>query len=420
MKTVYAFYAAHRYWPDESALKRACAEAAERFCGGAEYSLYWDDSASAPRAAGDCLVIIPFSGAVQGMMLAHAHGFEHVIICAAYIRGSLSATAADNMLRANAAPAFMDTWAVLRRTHAGAYIALSAIELAQRLQTLEAAEYVRNAKILKIGATEPWVVSNAPDISIYEARFGVHIIPVDQSEVVRRYGNTSRTDAQLYYDWFKSHSAMQVEPSDGDLWNASRMAGALCSLLEDHGAEGAAIACFNLLKTGTNMCLGVSFINDCTSRFISCECDMDSAVTMLLMKKLTKYKLWMANPGLQPDKTINFSHCTAPICAMGEPLPTALRSHHESGIGVSLQVDVPAGIPVTACRVSDNCGSITIHSGVTVSGAYENACRTQVHVRLDDFDRYVSTTLGCHQVFAFEDIADRVRDLAALFKLSEL
>ena len=420
MKIVYAFYAAHRYWPDEGALKAACAETARRFCDGAAYSLYWDDRSAPPRAEGDCVVLIPFSGAVQNMMLADARAFKHAIICGAYIRGNLPSDIADGMMRANTAPALMDTWAVLRRTHENAFIALNAAELKQQLRLLDAVEYIRRARILKIGATEPWVVSNAADDSIYEARFGARIIPVDQREVASRYEAATRADARSFYDWFSSNSIKRIEPDDMDMWNASRMACALAGLMEDYDAEGAAIACFDLLRTGTNMCLGVSYINDCTDRFISCECDMDSAVTMLFMKKLTKHKLWMANPGLQPDKTINFSHCTAPVCIMGEPLPTVLRSHHESGIGVSPQVEVPAGIPVTACRISDDCSKITIHNGVTVSGDYENACRTQVHVRLDDFDHYIKTVLGCHQVLAFEDIAAQLRELAGVFRFDIL
>jgi hypothetical protein len=140
-----------------------------------------------------------------------------------------------------------------------------------------------------------------------------------------------------------------------------------------------------------------------------------------LVKKLTSTKLWMANPGLQPDGTINFSPCTAPLCCIGsEPLPCTLRSHHESGIGVSVQVELPIGQTVTACRISDEAGSMTIHRGVSVAGPYETACRTQMHVQLEDYPHYLRTALGCHQVFAFEDISDRLRKIAELFGLKIL
>ena len=420
MKVVYAFYAAHRYWPDEKQLEEACAEVAVSFCGGCEYELCWDDRPPLAAAKGDCLVIIPFSGAVQKTILADAQAYQKVILCGAYIRGNASVSVTEAMLRANAAPALMDTWGVLRRTHPNASLVLTQAELKKKLRIAAAAEHISHAKILKIGETEPWVVSNASSSAVYEKQFGVQILPVLQEEVIRRFEALSSEAAQPYQNWFKNNSIHIAEPSDADLLAASRMAAALMQLMEDYEADGAAIACFNLLKTGTTMCAGVSYINDCTDKAISCEGDMDSVITMLMMKKLTVHKLWMANPGLQPDQTIHFSHCTAPICVMQTPWPTTLRSHHESGIGVSLQVDIPSGIPITACRISDECRKMTIHKGITVPGSYEPACRTQAYVRFNNFEHYLNTVLGCHQVIAFEDISEELNELARIFGVEVL
>ena len=274
--------------------------------------------------------------------------------------------------------------------------------------------------MLQIGHTEPWVISNASEPAVYEARFGVKIRFVEQDELAQLYRGAQREQAQTYYDWFVQNSTGCAEPTDGALWDASRMAWALITLLERYGAQGAAIACFNLLSEGTTSCLGVSYVNDCTPMVAACEGDMDSAVTMLMMKHLTSTKLWMANPGLQPDGTVNFSHCTAPICCMGDPLPCTLRSHHESGIGVSLQVELPQKKRVTACRISDEASKMTVHLGYSAAGPYETACRTQMHVRFDDAPHYLRTVLGCHQVFAFEDVEEKLLRLAALFGLDVL
>ena len=420
MKVQYAFYAAHRYWPREEELLAACANLAARLPFGEDYTICWDDRREPLRRSGDCLVVVPFSGGVQKLILEDAENNESAILYGAYVRGNAPDETARAMLRANAAPALMDTWAVLRRTHRGAALALNWDELDSALRVEAAWRYVRGAKILKIGETEPWVVSNASSSAVYEEKLGVHILPVPQDELARRYENTTTHDAQKYYDWFMGAANRVVEPNEEDLWNASRMACALVNLLEETNAAGAAVACFNLLKTGTNLCLGASYVNDQTERFFSCEGDMDSAVTMLLMKKLARSKLWMANPGLQPDRTVNFSHCTAPVCLMNAPLPVTLRSHHESGIGVSLQVNVPVDTTVTACRISDECGSMTIHRGLTVAGPYEAACRTQVHVRFKDFDHYIRTALGCHQVFAFDNISKEMKRLAERFSLKLL
>ena len=207
------------------------------------------------------------------------------VLYGSYIDGNGDAETVDQMLRANAAPTLMDTWAVLHRESNSVMIARNQKELEDKLSVLEAYFFVKGAKILKIGQTEPWVVSNADSVSAYEERFGVTIIPVEQSEVEQRYYETTREEARGYHDEFVGNACGCEEPDDEDLWNASRMAAALVSVMEKYEADACAIACFNLLKTGTNTCLGVSFVNNTPDKIAACECDMDSCLTMLLMKK---------------------------------------------------------------------------------------------------------------------------------------
>lgn len=417
MKNVYLFFAAGRYWPDAEKLQAVYRELADRIAQDGTSVLYVDEL-QGEFPEGDCAILVPLSGAVQRLILQASGTYECCILYGAYVRGNASEESLNAMLYANAAPTLMDSWAVTHRTRKTALLALNEEELAYKKEILAAYHYVRGARILKIGETEPWVISNAACAEAYCERFGVEIVPVRQQEVVEIYEGTSEQDGALYRDYFVSNSQGCKEPDERDICNASRMAAALTALMDRYEADGAAIACFDLLRTGTNMCLGVSYINDCTDRFISCECDMDSAVTMLMMKQLTKGRLWMANPGLHPDGTVNFSHCTGPIHVMGNACPCVLRSHHESGIGVSLQIDYPIGARVTACRVSDNASKITIQMGTSVEGAYEPCCRTQMHVRFDDFEHYLDTALGCHQVFAFEDIGKKMRSLADLLDLT--
>lgn len=420
MKTVCAFFAARRYWKDEKALQAAYGDLAGRMDPTWEKRLIVDTLEPGALPEGECLVAVPMSGAVQKNILAAAAHWDSVVLYGAYIRGNAAEESCREMTRCNAAPTLMDTWAVLRRTRPRVQLALNGGQLEETLRVLRAYYGVKGATLLQIGRTEPWVISNASAPEVYEDRFGIRIRFVEQEELAALYRGAGREQAEPYYRWFSGHKTGCVEPGEAQLWDAARMAWALITLLESHRARGAAIACFNLLGEGTTACLGVSYVNDQTPMAASCEGDMDSAVTMLLMKGLTDTRLWMANPGLQPDGTVNFSHCTAPICCMGRPLPCVLRSHHESGIGVSLQVELPVGQRLTACRVSDEASKMTIHTGVSVPGAYEPACRTQMHVRFDDMEHYLATALGCHQVFAFEDVAARLRRMAELFGLEVL
>lgn len=420
MKTIALFFASSRYWTDETALRRAYGQLAAGMPQGVECALVRDTADPAALPEGDCLIAVPMSGAVQREVLAAAGRYAQAVLYGAYIRGNAPDELCGEMLRCNAAPTLMDSWAVLRRRMPGARLALDAAGLANTLALWQAYYAVKGATLLMIGKTEPWVISNASSLDVYQQRFGLSIRCVEQAELAGLYRQASRQQARPYYEWFCQNSTGCAEPTDDQLWDAARMAWALVSLLEQYGAQGAALACFNLLSEGTTSCLGVSYLNDCTPRFAACEGDMDSAVTMLLMKQFAKTKLWMANPGLQPDGTVNFSHCTAPIRCTGSPRPCILRSHHESGIGVSLQVEMPLDHEITACRISNEASQMTLHTGRTIRGPYEPACRTQLHIRFDDMPHYLGTALGCHQVFAFENIAPKLRELAGLFGLEVL
>ena len=418
MKTVYGFFAARRYWKQEDALRNAY-EGLRRFLGCDEdgCALVVDGDGKVP--SGDCLVAVPMSGAVQRDILNAAERFSCAVVFAAYVRGNAPQAEAGEMLRCNAAPTVMDCWAVLRRTHPRAELATSPAELQKALKVFQAFHAVRGATLLRIGETEPWVISGARSPESYERRFGIRIQPVEQAELAARYHAATPRQAEPYVGYFRKAARGMREPGPQDLEAAGRMASALLDLLQGYGAQGAALACFDLLRVGTTACLGVSYVNERTGMVAACEGDLDSAVTMLLMKGLTDTRLWMANPGLQPDGSVNFSHCTAPVRVQDGPvLPCILRSHHESGIGVSLQVQMPVGAVVTAGRVSDEARSITVHRGVVQEGPYEPACRTQMHVRLEDPAHYRATALGCHQVFAFEDISDELRRLGNLFGLN--
>jgi len=183
------------------------------------------------------------------------------------------------------------------------------------------------------------------------------------------------------------------------------MAVALLDLLRDHACDGMAIACFDLIrKAGINPCLGVSYINGETPYFAACEGDLDSAVTMLMMRKLTEEKPWMANPCLQADDTVNFAHCTAPLRVHGEKRPFILHNHHETGVGASPQVLYGTGEPLTLLRYSAVNHAMSIRRGVSVPGRYEPNCRTQMCVRPENYEKWMAAVQGCHQVISFGDI----------------
>lgn len=416
MENLIACFAASRYWQDRAELDKAFGEITGELGAAAGSAILIVDGKSAEALSdrqGGALVILPMSGAIQTDILRASEGFDAVVLYAGYVAGNLPAASAGLMLKYNAAPTLMDCWSVLRKTHQRALLALNRAELARHLRLLGAYRNLKGKKLLLIGETEPWVISVSRDLESYR-RLGLVIQQVQQGEVAALYETVTDEEARPYFEKYSGGATACVEPTAMDIHNAARMTAALLRTLDKYEADGLAIACFNLLSLGTNSCMGVSYINDSTTKVAACEGDLDSAVTMLMLKQLTRTSVWMANPGLHPDSLVNFSHCTAPLAADGVmDCPFVLRSHHESGIGASLQVELPTRVRLTACRISGRWGTYTCQGATGENGPREEACRTQLYVRFDDFDRYIGTALGCHQVFCFEDVADDFRLLAA-------
>ena len=420
MEKIVAYFAASRYWRDRQALEEVYTE----FCLGLQSiadenrlivdgvdadGVSVDDLTARPGAT---LVIVPMSGAVQKDILRAAERFESVVLYAGYVTGNASEQATTQMLRNNAAPTLMDSWSVLRKRHPRALLALNPQELTRKIQLLSAYQALKGAKLLLIGESEPWVISVSRNLEDYR-KLGIEVEQIPQQEVADLYESTTQEEAMPYFEKYSGGAKTCVEPSKQDVLNASRMTAALVKTLERHHADGMALACFNLLSLGTTSCIGVSYINDCTDHIAACEGDLDSAVTMLMLKRLTHTKVWMANPGLHPGGVVNFSHCTAPVAVDGvQDCPYVLRNHHESGIGASLQVEMPNGVQLSACRISGVWGTYTAQRAIGETGPREECCRTQLYVRFEDFDRYLKTALGCHQVFCFEDVTADFAQLA--------
>lgn len=414
MKVVLCCFAAHRYWTDKEELQKAFACITDKMEDICTEAYLVDDNfelCTLENNNENLMIALPMSGAVQPNIIKAAKAFSKVLLFTGYIKNTFENDISKKMLINNAAPAVMDVYAVLKREKESVNLCTSLIELQKRVNAASVVEKLKTSRLLAIGQTEPWVISAVKDWNIVKNRFGIEIINVDQSELVEIYNNLENSETEYGAEWFDGAQKI-IEPTRSDISDATRFQTALINLIEKYNADGAAIACFNLLKTGTTSCLGVSYINTYTDYVVSCEGDMDSAITMLIMKLLAKDNVWMANPNIQADGTVNFVHCTAPVVINGEKCNYILRNHHESGIGVSTQVELPQNVNLTACRISNNVSQITIQGGVGTKGEYEPSCRTQLCVKFDDYEKYIKTALGCHQIFVFKDIKQELVYLA--------
>lgn len=421
LRKIAVFFNATKYIPrDECELIYEKATGEIPFTLDRTYLVQDDALDEVMKEDGDAVcVLMPLSGSVQTSVVRVARHFRSVIFFPASMKGGFSDALSDRLLRANAAPALMDAYAVSKRFSGHIEMMVSFDRVERRMRTLEAEAYIRSAKLLLIGDIEPWVVSSSRDLRAYERKFGFTIEHMPYDELISRFEMTTDEDATSLYRYFMGRGGKLKGVEDEDVRRASRFALSLVRLLDEKEADGCALACFNLIpKIGTTACLAFSYINGQGGKVAACEGDIESLITMLIARKLTTKPLWMANPNLQADGSINFVHCTAPIEIDGEREYNLMR-HHETGKGVSPEVSMPRDSDVSMLRVGNTGEAFTAMRAHAIEAIHENSCRSQMRLMPEDPEKYLRTSLGCHQVMAFEDITEMFRMVCRDFDVKE-
>lgn len=150
-------------------------------------------------------------------------------------------------------------------------------------------------------------------------------------------------------------------------------------LIAKYKLDGVTLRCFDLLTTVKNTgCIAMSKLND-EGIPAGCEGDIPVLLTMMACKKLTGETGFMVNPArIQPDGQILIAHCTIPLNMTEKHEYT---THFESGIGVAIHGDLPAG-DYTLVKLSGDLKRLLAVNVTLLRCQYEqNLCRTQAWIQ---------------------------------------
>jgi len=355
-------------------------------------------------------VLLPLSGAVQPWMVALAQALAHIGLANAYLPGFLSPALAAELLDRNAHPACTDFYAHQRRSGRPARWLATVADVHALGRANQAVTRLRQARILKIGETEPWVINSTREPARFRAALGCEVVPVAAEDLYREFRAIPDAEAaRMAEDWVTKASNL-AGPAKADVVRATRVLVAMRQLLERHGADALSMACFAMIgELETTSCLALSTLNDSADAIGACEGDLDAAVTLYLLKALGADFVWIANPIIHGADCVDLAHCTAPRCACGGELSYRLLRHHESGHGVAPEVVLPASRPVTLVRIGADLTELCVHPGRTERAAKQPTCHTQIRVQIPSSRDFLDTLNGTHVVLTY---GDRRADLA--------
>jgi hypothetical protein len=204
---------------------------------------------------------------------------------------------------------------------------------------------------------------------------------------------------------FRKHAKRVVEPTWQDSLNSARIYTTAKSLLTHEKANALSMDCLGMVTdklVPTPPCGAWTMFQD-MGVTCGCEADLFGAMSLMLTSYLLDRPGYMNDPVAETAKNLLVTaHCVSGTRLNGfgqKPVPYILRSHSESGLGVSVQVLWPVGAPVSLIRFQ-NVNELIIDTGTVVSNIDTppaGGCRTSLEIRMNNIED-CRDVLGFHQV----------------------
>jgi L-fucose isomerase-like protein len=153
----------------------------------------------------------------------------------------------------------------------------------------------------------------------------------------------------------------------------------LKEIVAKYKLDGITVRCFELFMTIKNTgCIALSKLND-EGIPAACEGDIPVLMTMMICKKLTGEVAWMGSPArVRNDGQILLAKCTI---ALSMTEKHEYTTHFESGIGVAIHGEVPAGDYTLVKMAHDMKHLLAVNVKVTRCQYEQNLCRTQIWIQ---------------------------------------
>jgi L-fucose isomerase-like protein len=290
-------------------------------------------------------------------------------------------------------------------------------EIKQIDETPKVIQKLRRTRLGLIGEPSPWLVSICTDFQLIRDKIGPRIVQVDISELVKEVKKIPGSEARKISEVFLPNVSKMVEPTKTDVIQAAKIYLGLKKLVKKYNLDALSLRCFDLISRLNNTgCFAVSKMID-EGIIAGCEGDIDTTLTMLISYYLTNKPVWLANICSidRVKNTLTFAHCTIATKLLEDDSKVTLRSHFESGKGVSIQGTLKLGQKVTIARFGGpKMGRMVIATGTIRRSdmGYEHMCRTQVEVRLDvKVEAFINNLLGNHVTIVKGDISSKLQDL---------
>ena len=265
---------------------------------------------------------------------------------------------------------------------------------------------LRGLRIGLFGEPSDWLIASGVDRDYLLEHFGVETLDIDLQRLIDGVRAVPKEEAAKVAQAIVKRAQDVKEPSCADMLEAAKAYLAIKKICQEERLDAMTIRCFDIVKAcDTTSCLALALLND-EGIVAGCEGDMQTLMSMLLVKRLCGAEAFMANPSQLTETTTMLAHCTIPLKMCDE---LTLRSHFESGIGVAIQ----GALPLTDYTIFKWGGPKLDRYFVTEAQAVETPysnhfCRTQITLNVDLRPYLLQHSIGNHHVIIKGKHADKI------------
>ena len=265
---------------------------------------------------------------------------------------------------------------------------------------------LRGLRIGLFGEPSDWLIASGVDRDYLLEHFGVETLDIDLQRLIDGVRAVPKEEAAKVAQAIVIRAQDVKEPSCADMLEAAKAYLAIKKICQEERLDAMTIRCFDIVKAcDTTSCLALALLND-EGIVAGCEGDMQTLMSMLLVKRLCGAEAFMANPSQLTETTTMLAHCTIPLKMCDE---LTLRSHFESGIGVAIQ----GALPLTDYTIFKWGGPKLDRYFVTEAQAVETPysnhfCRTQITLNVDLRPYLLQHSIGNHHVIIKGKHADKI------------
>lgn len=267
------------------------------------------------------------------------------------------------------------------------------------IAALSGAQHVAPLQGLRIGLfgrPSDWLIASDVDRDYLLKHFGVETLDIDLKRLIDGIKAIPQADAVKVAQAIVKKANAVKEPSCADMVEAAKAYLAIRKICQEERLDAMTIRCFDIVNTcGNTSCLALALLND-EGIVAGCEGDMQTLMSMLLVKRLCNEEAFMANPSTLTQHSSMLAHCTIPLSMCDD---ISIRSHFESGIGVAIQ----GTLPLTDYTIFKWGGVKLDRYFVTEAQAVEmpysdHFCRTQITLNVDLRPYLLKHSIGNHHV----------------------